>query len=69
MRWATCTENPTIAAEHSPQKSHRLVETSPTDALSSAPSRPTIAASIYCIMMLDSCAIIAGHDNCTVSFN
>ena len=52
-----------MAAEHKPQKSQRLVDTRPTAALSSAPRRPTIPASIYCIMMLDSCAIMAGHDN------
>jgi hypothetical protein len=52
-----------------PQKSHRLVETSPTAAESSAPRRPTIAASIYCIIMLDSWAIIAGHDNWSVSLS
>ncbi|MDE6257506.1 MAG: hypothetical protein K2M53_03890, partial [Muribaculaceae bacterium] len=52
---------PTVAAEQTPQKSQRLVETSPTAAEGSAPKRPTIAASIYCIKMLDSCAMIAGH--------
>ena len=57
-----------VAAEHVPQKSHRLVLTSPTAALSDAPRRPTIAASIYCMSMLDSCAIIAGHDRLAVSF-
>ncbi|MDE6683337.1 MAG: hypothetical protein K2J87_07925, partial [Muribaculaceae bacterium] len=52
---------PTVAAEQTPQKSQRLVETSPTAADGSAPKRPTIAASIYCIRMLDSWAMIAGH--------
>lgn len=69
MRWATCTENPTVAAEHIPQNSHRLVDTKPTAALSSAPSLPTIAASIYCMSILDSCAMMAGHDSWTVSDN
>ena len=56
-----------MAAEHKPQNSQRLVDTSPTAALSSAPRRPTIPASIYCIMMLDNCAMMAGHDNWAVS--
>ncbi len=52
-----------------PQKSHSEVETSPTDAESSAPRRPTMAASIYCIMILDNWAIMAGHDSLAVSLS
>lgn len=63
---ATCTEYPEVIAEHMPQNSQRLVDTNPMDAESSAPSRPTIEASIYCIAMLDSWASIAGRDNDTV---
>ena len=63
MRWATCTENPTVAAEHTPQNSHRLLAIRPIEAEASAPSWPTMAVSIYCMTMLDSCAIIAGHDS------
>ena len=63
MEWATWTENPTVTAEHIPQNSHRDVETRPTAAESSAPRRPTIAASMYCIRMLESWASIAGQDS------
>ena len=59
-RCATCTEKPMVSMEHTPQNSHRLLFIRPTDALASAPRRPTIEASIYCITMVDSCAIIAG---------
>jgi hypothetical protein len=51
-----------------PQKSQRLLFISPIEAESSAPSWPTIAVSIYCMMMLDSWAIIAGHDNLAANF-
>lgn len=67
--WAACTENPVVTAEQMPQKSQRLVDTSPIAAESSAPSRPTIDASIYCMRMLDNCASIAGSDSITVSFS
>lgn len=64
--WATCTENPVAAAVQSPQKSHVVVDTSPMEADASAPIRPTMAASIYCMMMEDSCAIMAGTLSSTV---
>ena len=35
--WAACTENPVVTAEQMPQKSQRLVDTSPIAAESSAP--------------------------------
>ncbi len=69
MLWATCTENPMVTAEQMPQKSHREVDTSHTEAELSAPSRPTIAASIYCIIMLESWAIMAGHESLAVSLS
>lgn len=67
--WEACTENPVVKAEHIPQNNHRLVDTSPIAAESSAPRRPTIAASMYCIKMLDNCAIMAGNDKEAVNFN
>ncbi len=66
MRLATCTENPEATAEQSPHISHVDVAISPIDADDSAPSEPTIAASIYCMTMVDSCATIAGHDSTAV---
>ena len=69
IRCATCTEKPVAAATHNPQKSHVVVETKPIAADSSAPRLPTIAASIYCMTMEESCAIIAGTLNCTVRRN
>lgn len=68
-RCATCTEYPEVIAAHMPQKSHRLVDTSPIDAESSAPRRPTIDASIYCIAMLDNCASIAGSESVAVRWS
>ena len=50
---ATCTENPVAAALHVPQKSHVVVDTSPMLAAASAPRRPTIAASMYCMAMAE----------------
>lgn len=67
MRCAVCTENPAIAAEQVPQKSHSVVDTSPIAAESAAPRRPTMAASIYCIIIDDNWAIMAGHDSFSVS--
>lgn len=67
MLWATCTEKPVVTAEQMPQKSHSEVETRPTEAELSAPSRPTMAASIYCIIIDDNWAIMAGHDSFSVS--
>lgn len=67
--WATCTEKPVAAAVQSPQKSHVVVDTSPMEAEASAPTRPTMAASIYCMMMEDSCAMMAGTLSSTVRRN
>ena len=39
---------------------HVVVVTSPIDADGPAPRLPTIDASIYCIMIADNCAIMAG---------
>lgn len=55
------------AAEHTPPKSHVVVETSPIEADASAPRCPTIAASIYCMTMDESWAITAGTLSNTVS--
>ena len=59
-RCATCTVNPVVTALQMPPKSHNVVETSPIDAESSAPRLPTMEASMYCMMMLESCAMMAG---------
>lgn len=67
IRLATCTENPEAIAEHNPHISHVEVAINPIEADDSAPSEPTIAASIYCMTIVDSCAMIAGHDNTAVS--
>ena len=69
MRWATCTENPVVAALHTPAKSHIVVDTSPIEAESSAPSRPTIEASIYCMSIDVNWASIAGIESRAVSRN
>ncbi len=66
-RCAACTEKPIVNIEHTPQNSHRLLFIRPTEADSSAPRRPTIEASIYCIRIVDSWAIIAGADSLAVS--
>ena len=50
-RCATCTLNPTDAAERIPPKSHVLVDIRPIAADASAPRLPTIEASIYTITM------------------
>ena len=60
IRCATWTENPVAAAAHNPQNSHVVVETNPMEAAAFAPRLPTIEASIYCMAMEDTCAIIAG---------
>ncbi len=66
-RWATCTEKPMVMVEHTPQNIHRLEFISPTEAEASAPRWPTIEASIYCIMIVDNWAMIAGTDSLAVS--
>ncbi len=60
MRWATCTENPVETEAHNPQKSHVVVDTNPMEADASAPRLPTIAASIYCMIMAESWVTMAG---------
>lgn len=56
-----------VIAEHVPQKSHSDVETRPMAAAGSVPRRPTIEASIYCMMMLDSWDRIAGRASLAAS--
>ena len=68
-RCATCTENPVAAALHVPQKSHVVVDTNPMEAAASAPSRPTMAASMYCMAMAEICATMLGMLNSTVRRN
>ena len=60
IRCATCTENPVVAAAHNPQNSHVVVETKPMEAAAFAPRLPTIEASMYCMAMEDTCAMMAG---------
>ena len=57
---ATWTENPVAAAAHNPQNSHVVVEISPMEAAAFAPRLPTIEASIYCMAIEETCAIMAG---------
>ena len=56
-----------VIIEHTPQNIHRLEFIRPTDAAASAPRRPTIDASIYCMMIVESCAMMAGADSFAVS--
>ena len=67
IKWATCTANPEAAALSTPPKSHVVVDTRPMAAAGSLPKLPTMAASIYCITIDDSCAMIAGALSCAVS--
>ncbi len=67
--WATWTENPIVSIEHTPQNIHRLLFIRPTEADWSAPSLPTIEASMYCMRMVESWAIIAGPDSLAVNAN
>ena len=60
MRCATCTEKPVAAAEQMPENSHVVVDISPMDAEAFAPRLPTMEASMYCMAMDDSCAMMAG---------
>lgn len=48
---ATCTAKPAAAALIKAPKSHVVDATKPTDAEASAPNEPTIAASIYSMMI------------------
>ena len=52
--WATCTENPVATAVHNPPNNHVVVDTSPMAAEALAPRLPTMAASMYCMMMEES---------------
>ena len=60
MRWATCTEKPVAAAEHSPPSSQVVLATRPMAAEALAPRLPTMVASIYCMAVEESCASTAG---------
>ena len=64
---ATCTEKPVAEAVQTPQNSHVEVDTSPMDADASAPRLPTMAASIYCITMYETCARTDGMLSLAVS--
>lgn len=66
---APCTEKPDAAAIHSPPNSHVLVDTIPIEVEASAPNPPTIAVSIYSIMMEVSCAGMAGMLNFQTAFS
>ena len=57
---------PAAAACVSSPKSQVVEVTSPTAADWVDPKRPTMAASIYCMMMMASCAIMAGQLSCSV---
>ena len=57
---ATCTEKPDATARMTPPKSQVLEETSPMAAEAPAPRTPTMAASIYCMMISEICARMAG---------
>ena len=54
------TEKPIPIAIASPPKSHVEEDTRPIAAEPSAPSLPTIDASIYCMTIVEICARIAG---------
>ena len=64
---ATCTVNPIATALHNPIISHVEVETRPIEAEASAPTLPTMAASIYCMAIEENCATMAGILSCTTS--
>lgn len=65
-RCATCTANPAETAEHSPMNSQVVVDTSPMDAEALAPRLPTMAASMYCMVIDEICAMMEGRLNCAV---
>ena len=46
-----------------------VVDTNPTEAACIAPKRPNIEASIYCIKIDESCAMMAGALSMAVSSN
>ena len=58
--WATCTEKPVAMAAPIPFISQVLEDTSPIAADALAPRLPTIAESIYCIIMVLIWVRIAG---------
>ena len=53
-------ENPAAADPHTPPNSQVVVDTRPMAAEAPAPIRPTMDASIYCIITEVICAMIAG---------
>lgn len=63
IKCATCTLKPAVAALQMPLKSHSDAATKPIEAESLAPNCPTIDASIYCMMIDESCTIMAGTLN------
>ena len=67
MRCAVCTQKPTISARHSPPNSHVVDATSPMAAEAFVPSEPTMDVSIYCMMMEETCARMAGTLSCATS--
>ena len=54
-------ENPNDGAEARLPSSHVVVDTRPIEAEQPAPSLPTIDASIYCMIIDDTCARIVGR--------
>ncbi len=66
MQCATCTAKPVAIALATPLNSQVVVEMMPMAAESSAPSWPTIEASIYCMATFDTCAMMAGMLNWAV---
>ena len=56
-----------LKEEDNPVNNHIVELTSPIDALSLAPSLPTIDASIYSMMIVEICANIVGRLNCIIS--
>ena len=67
MKWATCTENPMLAAEASPPISQPVVSTSPMEAEALAPKWPTIEASMKNITVAEICARMEGILRLTMS--
>ncbi len=60
---ATCTANPAATAMPIPLISHVVLATSPIEAEASAPSEPTMPASIYCMTIDEISARMAGTLN------
>ena len=68
-RWATWTEKPEHTAVANPYIIQVLVETRPMDAEGPAPRRPTMPASMYCIITELNWARMAGRLSITMSLN